>query len=270
MISAIITTYKRQPNILKRALESVLNQTYPDLEIIVVDDSPADFPERDSIAEMIVQESIIYRKEIKYIRHETTMGACAARNTGLHAAKGEFIAYLDDDDEWLPQKLERQIARFSKGIALVFCGSITKDDETQESVVKKTQFYRGFVYDQLISGDNFIGSTSFPLLRTEALRKIGGFDTFLKSAQDYDVWLRISAEYQIDYLEEPLVIYHRHKGEQITKNPEYKLSGLRRIAEKNATYLMSHPKAYWCQYMCLVPLYTLCRMQKKAFAVSIP
>ena len=110
MVSAIITTYKREPSMVLRALDSIIAQTYRDIEIIVVDDSPADYSERDAVRLAIIKrQSENPDISIKYIAHEKNMGACVARNTGLDAANGEYVAYLDDDDEWLENKLEVQV-----------------------------------------------------------------------------------------------------------------------------------------------------------------
>ena len=152
------------------------------------------------------------------------MGACVARNTGLQEARGEYIAYLDDDDEWLPEKLEKQLKIMGKtGVALVYCGCLKINDETRVYLKDSVspQYYRGYIFDELIK-KNFIESTSFPLLRTECLRKIGGFDPLMQSAQDYDVWLRIAKEYEVDYVKEPLVLYHIHPDERISTNPQKK------------------------------------------------
>ena len=109
MVSVIITTYKREPETVERAAKSILEQTYKDIELIIVDDSPASFDKRIAVEKRVKELS----SSIKYIKHETNMGACAARNTGIRSANGEYVAFLDDDDEWLPDKLEKQMKKFS-------------------------------------------------------------------------------------------------------------------------------------------------------------
>ncbi len=267
MISVIITTYKRPAEIVARALESVLRQTCPASEIIVVDDSPADFPGRDDVADLIRQKSFAYEKEIRYIRHDVNRGACAARNTGLRHAGCDFVAFLDDDDEWLPEKLEKQVSLMQReNVALVYCDANVQNDKTGERFRRGQKCCRGNVFDELIL-QNFIGSTSYPLIRKSALEEIGGFDESLQSGQDFDVWLRIAQKYPVDYVDEPLVIYHWHEGEQITKNPRKRLAGLTAINRKHAAYLAAHPGAYWERYSKLIPFYVACRMRGKALAV---
>lgn len=264
LVTAVITTHKRSPVLVERALKSVLNQTYQNIEIFVVDDSPVDYEFRQDVKNMVESYS---DKRVTYIAHERCRGACAARNTGLASAHGEFIGFLDDDDEWLSNKIEEQIKGFdSDEVALVYCGSRTLYESTGVVVEGRTPCVRGNVYEKLIF-NNFIGSTSFPLLKTSALLKIGGFDTEMQSAQDADVWLRLSKEFLVNYVELPLVLYHFHEGEQITKNPQKKVAGLERLIMKNRAFLCKNRLAYWNSYMSLVPWYAKAGMRKKAFSI---
>lgn len=249
LVSAVITTHKRAPEIVERAINSVLTQTYSSLELIVVDDSPADYNGRQAVREIAEKHGVVY------IPHDKCQGACVARNTGLSYAKGKYIAFLDDDDEWKPNKIEKQLEAFThEQVALVYCGRETKNDTTGTVTQQDVAFINGYVFDKLILG-NFIGSTSFPLMRTEYLREIGGFDPLMQSAQDFDVWLRLAEKYEIAYVKEPLVVYHVHAGEQISKNYSRKVNGLERVNEKNAEYLKTHAKARWIRMIKLAPMY---------------
>ena len=252
LVTVVITTHKRPPELVERAIQSVVAQTHKELEIIVVDDSPEDYENRAGVKKMVATYAT---KSVTYIAHGECMGACAARNTGLSVAKGEYIGFLDDDDEWMPEKIEEQLKEFvSEDVALVYCGRKTVYDETGEIVIKPLLCVCEDVYAKLMF-ENFIGSTSCPLLKTEALRSIGGFDVEMQSAQDYDVWLRIVQKYSIRYVNKPLVIYHFHRDEQITKNPTKKVAGLERIIMKNYDFLSKHREAYWTNYMGLVTWY---------------
>lgn len=268
MVTAVITTYKRNNEVVMRAIQSVRNQTSAHWELIIVDDSPSTYPHRDSVRDVIAN---INDERITYVRHEKTMGACAARNTGLAVAKGEFIGFLDDDDEWLPEKLERQVAMFqanSEELALVYCKRWIFNEQTGEQWLPEetfSLFQTGYVYDTLIF-QNYIGSTSFPLMRTRHLREIGGFDVELLSCQDYDVWLRLSQRYTVAYVDAPLVRYYRHAGEAITTNIEKKLQGHLRLNEKNQAYLHEHRKAHYARILVLAPMYIRAGMTKRAFA----
>ena len=237
LISAVITTYKRMPDMITRAINSVLNQTYANLELIVVDDSPADYPFRVAVKEMVEG---IDDDRVKYIQHETNQGACAARNTGINAAKGDFIAFLDDDDEWLPDKLEKQMTKMSdKSVGLVYSGSLQYCTATGVEKHNECKCISGMIFDSLIR-TNFVGSTSFPLIRRECFDKCGGFDVLMESSQDYELWLRISKEFKIDFIDECLVRYYIHEGEQITSSPVKKINGIERINYLYSDYFKEH------------------------------
>ncbi len=252
VVSAIITTYKRPVEIVERAAKSVLNQSYKNIELIIVDDSPSSYEQRDLVKKMVLSLG----DGVRYIQHEKNLGACAARNTGLKYAKGDFVAFLDDDDEWLCEKIEKQMNLITKkdNVALVYCGRCTYDDLRKKESVQNLKFYRGYVYEKLII-ENFIGSTSFPLIRRSVLEKVGGFDVKMSAAQDLELWLRIAKDYEIDYAEEPLVRYYIHEGEQITKNHKKKVEAYERLHELNKDYLESHPKAFSSR---LITMATVC------------
>ncbi len=265
MVSVIITTYKREPDMVLRALDSVLAQTFRDLEIIIVDDSPSDFSAREDVRAVIeMRQHENPEISIRYIAHKENKGACVARNTGLEAATGEFIAYLDDDDEWLPEKIEKQMQVMQKSDAgLVYCGNMVKNDQSGLCITDKKEYFRGKVFDKLLY-NNFIASTSYPLIRKECLKEVGGFDPLMQAAQDYDVWLRLAERYEIDYVDEPLVMYHEHKGERITTNPKKKISGLERINQKYKKYLDSDRKLWWKRNMSIAYYYAMAHEKRKA------
>ena len=268
MVSVIISTHKREPSIICRAIDSVLHQTYHGIEIIVVDDSPADYPLREKVAAAVRAYSAASSDiPISYYAHEKNRGACAARNTGIRHSVGEYIACLDDDDEWLPTKLEKQMqVMLSSGAALVYCGCICQNDIIGTKTERETEFFRGHVFDKLLFR-NFIDSTSIPLIKKECLEEVGGFDEEMQSAQDCDLWIRIGAKYPIDYVEEPLVIYHEHSGEQITSNPHKKINGLERLNQKYKTYLEADKKLWHRRHICLTPYYAKAGNKRKALNI---
>lgn len=127
LVSAIITTHDRDPEIVLRAVNSVLNQTYDKIELIVVDDSSDHYPKRNAVENAVKAVS----SGVVYIRHAENQGPCAARNAGLAQAKGYYVAFLDDDDEWVPDKIDEQLKGFSDdNVALVY-GGITIIDEVR-------------------------------------------------------------------------------------------------------------------------------------------
>lgn len=262
LVSAIITSYKRQPEIVERAVVSILNQTYKNIEVIVVDDSPADYELRDAVQETVLK----YQDRVKYIRHEKNMGACAARNTGIDNSKGEYLAFLDDDDFWRENKIEQQLKKaLETGAGLVYCECLIIVEETDYQRLFIPKQKKGNVYDELMKG-NFIGSTSFPLIKRECFENCGKFDPLQPAAQDYDVWVRIAQKYDVDYVEEVLVDYYEISGDCITKNTAKRIKGHERLFEKHKDYLKKHPKTLAIRKRFIASLYAQDGKIGKAFS----
>lgn len=232
LVTAVITTYKRSPNLVERALKSVLSQSYKNIETIVVDDSPTNYELRNDVRTMIEK----YKdSNVKYIALPKNSGPCAARNMGLKHAKGKYIGFLDDDDEWMPTKIEEQLKLFiaEPDLGLVYCGVRVLHEDTKKTkdIINHKQTI--VTNNNLLKFGNFIGSTSFPLIETKALRNIEGFDIKLSSAEDYDVWLRLSARYKVGYVSKVLGLYHIHSNEQLNANFKKKTLSIKRIIRKN-------------------------------------
>jgi len=204
-VSVVIPTYNRA-GLLKRAVQSVLNQTYQDFELIVVDDGSTDNTEE-------VVRSFNDNKVI-YIKHERNKGAPAAWNTGIRAARGEYVAFQDSDDEWLPEKLEKQIKAFktaSTEIGLVYTGfwRIEGDKRTFSPSPNITP-KEGAIHDALLKG-NFVGTPN-TVVKKECFEKAGMFDEKLPMYQDWELWIRISKYYCFKYIDEALVISYYTPG----------------------------------------------------------
>ena len=266
LVSVIIPTYKRQPNMLKRAVLSVINQSYQNIEVIVVDDSPTDFEFRSEVEKMLNSLD----KRIRYIKHDTNMGACAARNTGINASCGEFIAFLDDDDEWLHNKLEKQLKKIVlfKETGLIYCREYIVNENTGNIQISTRKCHAGYVFDNLIIS-NFIGSTSFVLAKKECFKKVGLFNTQLESAQDYDMWLRISQKYIVDFVNEPLVNYYVHNEGRISDNTKKKIQGLEMLIQLYSEYLEKNKRVKGIRLIKLVPYYLSNKDKEKAWKTYI-
>ena len=268
MITVVITTHKRGIDIFERAVRSVITQTYRDWELIVIDDSPADYEYRPDIKNLVKQ----YADDYQIIYHENpkSHGACFSRNEGLEMARGEYIAYLDDDDEWMPCKLEKQLEKMKgsdEHVALVYCPYYSINEETGQKHVLKKTMRSGMLYDYLMKVGNIFGGTSIPLMRTACVRDVGGFDVLMQSSQDMDLWLRLAKKYPITYVDEPLSNYYCHSGEQITKNPYKKIAGLTRLNEKNKDYLEAHKAVKWKREMGLIDYYVQVGERKTAMKI---
>lgn len=266
LVSVIITTCKRKPEIVQRAIKSVLAQTYSPLEIIVVDDSPSSFVQRKEIKKIV--ESIPSQFNPIYITHEKNFGACKARNTGLTHAQGEFTAYLDDDDEWMPTKIEKQVKKMKEcgsTTAMVSCNAFkVYDDGTRKIFRNNTneKITKNEIYKR-----NFIGGLSFPLISTSVLKEKNGFDEKMQSVQDTDMWIRILQKYEFSMIAEPLLFYYIHTTGQITSNPAKKLNGTKRLYEKNKVFYQSHKEENYHLLLVISSFYAWNGMLGKALSL---
>jgi glycosyltransferase involved in cell wall biosynthesis len=233
LVSVVIPAYNRG-SLIRKTIESVINQSYANLEILVVDDSSV-----DNTADVV---AAMDDSRIRYFRHDINKGAPAARNTGILHSRGEFIAFLDSDDTWDREKIREQLdVMISAGpdVALVYAG-IRKVNPDGECVGIKKPVYRGRIFSRLLR-DNVIGSTSAPLIRVQVLKEdVGGFDESLPSRQDYDLWLRISRKYAVEYVSRPLVDYLVH-DDRISANSEWRIRGSKLILEKYWNEIKAHP-----------------------------
>jgi len=210
-ISIIIPTYNREKLIIK-ALNSIFAQTFTDFEILIIDDAST-----DNTKEVI--ESLANPK-IKYYKLDKNSGQCVARNYGIKRASGEFIAFLDSDDEWLPEKLESQMECFQKGpsnLGAVYGFSYQKDMISNKTVLKSGPYFRGDINGKFLEG--FCPPTpSIFLVRKEALEKVNYFDENLITFVDLDLWIRLSEFYLFDFVEKPVIIKYEQIGDQYVNN----------------------------------------------------
>ena len=202
-VSVIIPTYNA-PKYLVCAVDSVLNQTYKDYEIIIVDDG-SDQLTREEICPYMEQFS-----NIRYL-YQDNKGPAAARNKGIEASSGEYIAFLDHDDIWLPNKLEVQMKLFNEGpsVGLVYCRFKYLYEDS--GIIKEDyrEYCSGQVLDRFLS-KNYIPTTSLVIARRECFSTLGGLDESLRIVDDYDFYIRVAQRYEFAYSDECLVIWRRH------------------------------------------------------------
>ncbi len=204
-VSVIIPTYNRA-HVLKRAIQSVLDQTYPDFELIIVDDGSEDNTEETVKA--------FRDQRIIYIRHDRNRGGSAARNTAIKSARGKYIAFQDSDDEWVPEKLEKQMKVFrdsSPEVGVVYSGFF-KWEKTQKVYIPSPWVIQreDSIHGELLKG-NFVGAPS-AVVRKECFQKMGGFDEEIPVLEDWELWIRISKYYQFRYVNEPLLVSYYSEG----------------------------------------------------------
>ena len=223
MVSVIIPTYNRS-HFVCRAIKSVLSQTYQDFEIIVVDDCSTDNSEE--VIKSLKDE------RIRYIRHETNRGGSATRNSGIVAAQAEYIGFLDDDDEWLPEKLEKQMTAFATApskVGVIYSGFSYVSERSREIEFDVIPNMRGNIFDVLLEGCILASMT--PIIRKSCFQIAGLFDETMPSCQDWDMWIRISRYYDFDFIPEVLAKYNVH-GKQVSINLNTNIKARAKMIEK--------------------------------------
>lgn len=197
-VSVIVPTYNRA-HLLPRAIDSALAQTFESFEVLVVDDGST-----DGTHELLAGYD---DRRVRYLRQPHNQGVSAARNRGLRESRGEFLAFLDSDDEWLPHKLAVQIERLRESppdVGLVY-GAVENHDEHGLRDVD-VPAHRGDVFEDLLTV-NVIHGTSSVVLRRHVVATVGFFDEAIPAIEDYDYWLRISRFFRIDFIETPVSRY---------------------------------------------------------------
>lgn len=236
-VSVIIPTYNRA-HLICRAIQSVLDQTYQEFEVVVVDDGSTDNTE-------VVVLSFGSEK-IRYIRHGTNRGVAAARNTGIRNARGEYIAFQDSDDEWYSNRLENisGIMEDRKDIDFIFSyGKIIKNGEIIGEV-GKAPWSNDLPKDELVIR---LFSCNFIALQTVVVKKekvlaVGGFDESFPSAEDYELWLRLIPICSVLYVDKPTYnLYYSQDGltTDIKKGLKYQI----RAFYKNQSTLKCYTKS---------------------------
>lgn len=219
LISVVLPTYNRG-ELLLRAVHSVLEQTWRNLELIVVDDAST-----DNTAALL---ATVEDSRLRYIRQETNHGACAARNVGVRAAQGAYIAFQDSDDVWLPEKLERQMAFLqTSGADVVFCAFRRFADETDagevfpaETIAPGRIHYEQLLMENLISTQTLLGKHACFLAHP--------FDESFPRMQDWELVLRLSQHVTIHYDNQVLVSVYL-QGDSISRKPEAGLAALNKL-----------------------------------------
>ncbi len=222
-VTVIIPTYNRAW-ILERAVSSVLAQTFSDFELIIVDDGST-----DATSEVIAG----YGEKIISIYQEN-QGVSAARNAGICAAKGDYIAFLDSDDAWMPEKLSVQVAFMEAHPELMIC-------QTEEIWIRNNRRVNPKVKHRKPSGDIFIPSLSLCLVSPSAVMmhrrlfdRVGLFDGSFPACEDYDLWLRVAVDYPVGLIETPLIYKYGGHADQLSASPaldKYRIRSLVRLLD---------------------------------------
>ena len=221
-ISVIIPTYNRKET-LKRAIQSVLIQSYTPYEIIVIDDGS-----EDGTKEWLKDNY----PNVKYI-YQMNSGVSSARNKGIKFARGDWIALLDSDDEWLPSKLKDQANEIELNPAAKFLhtNEIWIRNGVRVNQMKKHKKYGGYIFEKCL--DMCRISPSSVLIKKDIFNEIGMFDETLKVCEDYDLWLRFASKYPVHFLDQPLIKKYGGHSDQLSKVDDgiesYRIRSLKKI-----------------------------------------
>ena len=199
-VSIIIPSYN-SARYLQAAVDSVLNQTYRDIEVLVIDDGSTD----DTTSVMAR-----YGSQVRYIR-QPNGGVAIARNRGIKESRGKFVAFLDADDTWHPYKLERQLSGLAAHAGRRACYSafaVATSELTPFAMIRSRR-QRSTLEDLLRCG-NVVGTPSTVVCERSLFEEAGGFDPALSQCADWDMWVRLAAVTEFLYIDEPLTIYRQH------------------------------------------------------------
>ena len=238
-VSVIIPTYN-QAKFINNAIESVLKQSFRDFEIIVVNDGSTDN------TEAIVKGFIDFR--IRYIGHSNNLGLSEARNNGIRASRGEYIALLDSDDEFLPEKLDIQAKLLQKepSDVGVVCAWSYNIDENGNYISKRFLPRKGgYIFEDLLS-TNYMSVPAL-LIRRECFEKVGLFDSSLDGQEDWDMWIRIAKYYKFSLIKIPLARRRIHPN-RISSHLEKKVITAKRIIKKYINELKIRRKIHSRHY----------------------
>ena len=240
-VSVVIPAWNRA-NLIVSALESARQQVFRPLEIIVVDDGST-----DNTVEVVKVWASKQADDALHVRciSQANQGANTARNRGIQESTGKYVAFLDSDDRWLPGKLERQLELLERDKATggVYCGLCTVDLNSGEQAPQTNRPYpSGNLLSQMLIRD-VSNPTSCWMVRKECFEKVCDFDPSLPARQDWDMWIRLSSQYEIGCVPEVLVEMGEHSGERIRSDPEREIGAHKTIFKKYAPLRKQFP--FW-------------------------
>ena len=240
LVSVIIPTRDR-PDLLRKALESVHRQTYQPVEVLVVDEND---PQSDGQrATMTVVKEYESRLDIEFLTNRNPTWVCRARNEAAQRSRGEFLAFLDDDDWWRPEKVRRQIDVFDSSElhpVLVYTGLHVVDGQGN-TIKRRVPRARGSIRNDLLV-ENVIGTPSSVMIRRLLFDEIGGFDESLPTRHDLDLYLRVSQLGTIDFVPEPVTVYLNQNPNAMSKHFTNKMEGRRMVFDKSRSLYDRDPR----------------------------
>ena len=219
-------------------------QSERNLELYIVDDASSDGT-AGYLAELARTDS-----RVRVIRNAQPLGGGGARNEGIRCSRGVWTAFIDDDDEWLPTKLQRQLRALAASAASVAC-SCSYVKRWRSGWERSVDVPPEVSLQQLLHG-NRLGGASMCICLSATLRDLGGFDAALRSAQDLDLWVRLRQRGQIVSCRQPLVLLRVHEGPRISNNMQSLYQGARRFYFKHRTLMDAALRRHRMAYNCFI------------------
>lgn len=244
-VSVILPTYDRV-NLMTRAIDSVLEQTYSDFELLVVDDASND--ETQQVLDSYDDE------RLTVLTHETNRGCARARQTAIGEASGTYLAFIDSDDYWYPEKLTRQQAQLAEtDAALCYVGKEIVDSRTDEILARRSTVEPPTNALGVLLKHDYIGSPTGVVIRRDVYESVGGFDTSLPNRQDWELWIRVCRNHPIAAV--PEILARRYVGHgQMTDELRELLRGTWMAVTKHRELLERYPTSYARQLIFLASM----------------
>ncbi len=254
-VSVIIPAYNSE-NTIKHTIQSVLNQTFADLELIVINDGS-----QDSTLEVVTQ---IKDSRVKVFSYSNA-GGNVSRNRGLHRAVGEFVSFLDADDLWTPDKLQSQLKALRENVTAKVAYSWTDYIDTNGHFILsgKRINVNGNVYERLLL-NNFLENGSNPLICRKSLITLGGFDESLNAAQDWDMWLRLASKFNFICVPSVQILY-RISANSVSSNLVRQEKCCLQVLERAYKERPSTLKGSWNISLANLYKYLTCKSLQKPF-----
>lgn len=268
MVTIIITTYNR-PDYLERAIESVLKQTYHDIEIIVVDDNNPDTEGRKCVEKLMKKYET--SPNLIYIKHEKNKNGAAARNTGIRVAKGEYITFLDDDDYFITTRIEKLVKTMKKNkeYEAIYTGVITMNNSKILSITNANR--KGNFQKELLMQKSFFATGSNLFFKADVFKKLKGFDEKFTRHQDIEFMIRFFEFYSILGVDEPLVVKNQDSRMNVPNIDKYlKIKKIffdtfqreiKQLSEEDKN------KCYFANYFEILKLAVRWKKYKKAYEI---
>ena len=214
-VSVVLPTYNRAHTV-RAAIDSVLAQSYEDFELIVVDDGSTD----DTPA--VVGD--VSDPRVQYLRLPENRGANVARNVGIRESDGKYVAFQDSDDVWRPRKLELQVTELERApedVGVVYTGYYRVDSGVKQYGPRNKETVAGDIHEEMLKGNGWFIPTAVAAVRRACFDTVGLFDERLQRLQDWEMWLRISKQYEFEFIHEPLIEKRmQHDQESIRSDTE--------------------------------------------------